>query len=183
MSFPDDDCVPTEAAQLDAFFDVALFVAFYFLFPEWGVALGHYKVFATLVAVPEAAVDEDDCPVLAQYYVGGTRQAFDIYAVAVAVGMKITAHNQTPSPQSASRQLPSGSGAVVCARVGYGCNATGIDSMGEPQRGYNHHTERKKEEYKEVISLLKRGYSVRNTAKLSSVSVSTVQRVKREFSI
>ena len=44
-------------------------------------------------------------------------------------------------------------------------------------------TEQKKEEYKEVISLLKRGYSVRNTAKLSNVSVSTVQRVKREFSI
>ena len=44
-------------------------------------------------------------------------------------------------------------------------------------------TEQKKEEYKEVISLLKRGYSVRNTAKLSSVSVSTVQRVKREFCI
>ena len=36
-------------------------------------------------------------------------------------------------------------------------------------------TEQKKEEYKEVISFLKRGYSVRNTAKLSSVSVSTVQ--------
>ena len=44
-------------------------------------------------------------------------------------------------------------------------------------------TEQKKEEYKEVISFLKRGYSVRNTAKLTSVSVSTVQRVKREFSI
>lgn len=42
-------------------------------------------------------------------------------------------------------------------------------------------TEQKKEEYKEVISFLKRGYSVRNTAKLSNVSVSTVQRVKREF--
>ena len=42
-------------------------------------------------------------------------------------------------------------------------------------------TEQKKEEYKEVISFLKRGYSIRNTAKLSSVSVSTVQRVKREF--
>ena len=42
-------------------------------------------------------------------------------------------------------------------------------------------TERKKEEYKEVISFLKRGYSVRNTAKLSNVSVSTVQRIKREF--
>ena len=44
-------------------------------------------------------------------------------------------------------------------------------------------TEQKKEEYKEVIAFLKRGYSVRNTAKLSSVSVSTVQRVKREFCI
>ena len=44
-------------------------------------------------------------------------------------------------------------------------------------------TEQKKEEYKEVISFLKRGYSVRNTAKLSYVSVSTVQRVKREFCI
>ena len=42
-------------------------------------------------------------------------------------------------------------------------------------------TEQKKEEYKEVISFLKRGYSVRNTATLSNVSVSTVQRVKREF--
>ena len=30
-------------------------------------------------------------------------------------------------------------------------------------------TEQKKEEYKEVISFLKRGYSVRNTAKLSSI--------------
>ena len=44
-------------------------------------------------------------------------------------------------------------------------------------------TEQKKEEYKEVISFLKRGYSIRNTATLSNVSVSTVQRVKREFLI
>ena len=44
-------------------------------------------------------------------------------------------------------------------------------------------TEQKKEEYKEVISFLKRGYSVRNTATLANVSVSTVQRVKREFTL
>ena len=43
--------------------------------------------------------------------------------------------------------------------------------------------DKKKEEYKEVISLLKRGYSVRNVAKLSGVSASTVQRVKKEFQI
>ena len=51
------------------------------------------------------------------------------------------------------------------------------------RKGSTKPIERKKEEYKEVISLLKRGYSVRNTATLSNVSVSTVQRVKREFCI
>lgn len=44
-------------------------------------------------------------------------------------------------------------------------------------------TEQKKEEYKEVITLLKRGYSVRNVAKLGAVSISTVQRVKKEFAL
>lgn len=39
--------------------------------------------------------------------------------------------------------------------------------------------EKMKEEYKDVLSFLKRGYSVRNTAKLSNNSVSTVQRVKK----
>ena len=86
--------MPAEAAPLDAFFDVALFVAFYFLLPEWGVALGHYKVLAAFVTVPEAAVNEDDCLVFAQYYVGGAGQALDVYAVAVAMGVQITSHNQ-----------------------------------------------------------------------------------------
>jgi DNA invertase Pin-like site-specific DNA recombinase len=43
--------------------------------------------------------------------------------------------------------------------------------------------ETKKEEYKQVISLLKKGTSVRNTAKLSNVGLSTVQRIKKEFEI
>jgi DNA invertase Pin-like site-specific DNA recombinase len=43
--------------------------------------------------------------------------------------------------------------------------------------------ETKKEEYKQVISLLKKGTSIRNTAKLANVSVSTVQRIKKEFEI
>lgn len=41
--------------------------------------------------------------------------------------------------------------------------------------------EKMKEEYKEVIALLKKGYSVRNIAKLQSIGVSTVQRVKSQF--
>ncbi len=42
---------------------------------------------------------------------------------------------------------------------------------------------KKKEEYKEAISLLKRGYSVRNTAKLTGVSASTIQRIKKDFAL
>ena len=38
-------------------------------------------------------------------------------------------------------------------------------------------------EYREVISLLKRGYSVRNTAKLTGFGISTVQRVKNQFGL
>ena len=41
--------------------------------------------------------------------------------------------------------------------------------------------ERKREEYKEVIALLKKGYSVRNVAKLQSIGISTVQRIKNQF--
>lgn len=41
--------------------------------------------------------------------------------------------------------------------------------------------ERKREEYKEVIQLLRKGYSVRNTAKLQGIGISTVQRIKNQF--
>lgn len=44
-------------------------------------------------------------------------------------------------------------------------------------------TEQKREEHKDIISYLKRGYSVRNTAKLTNKGISTVQRIKAEFSL
>lgn len=43
--------------------------------------------------------------------------------------------------------------------------------------------EKKQEEYAKVIKLLKGGQSVRNTAKLCDVGISTVQRVKKEFAL
>lgn len=43
--------------------------------------------------------------------------------------------------------------------------------------------EQKQNEYKEVIRELKRGTSVRRTAKLCDVSASTVQRIKKEFAL
>ena len=44
-------------------------------------------------------------------------------------------------------------------------------------------TEQKREEYRDIISYLKRGYSVRNVAKLSGKGISTVQRIKTVFAL
>ncbi len=49
------------------------------------------------------------------------------------------------------------------------------------KKGSTKSTDQMKEEYKEVIALLKRGYSVRNIAKLQGVGISTVQRIKNHF--
>lgn len=43
--------------------------------------------------------------------------------------------------------------------------------------------EQKRVEYKEAISLLKKGYSIRNVAKLTDRSVSTILSIKKEFGI
>lgn len=43
--------------------------------------------------------------------------------------------------------------------------------------------DKKKEEYKEVVKLLKQKISIRKVAKLTDVSVSTVQRIKKEFNL
>ena len=44
-------------------------------------------------------------------------------------------------------------------------------------------TEQKREEHKDIISYLKKGYSVRNVAKLCGKGISTVQRIKTEFDL
>ena len=51
------------------------------------------------------------------------------------------------------------------------------------KQGSTKSREKKQEEYAKVIKLLKSGQSVRNTAKLCEVGISTVQRVKKEFAI
>ena len=44
-------------------------------------------------------------------------------------------------------------------------------------------TDQKREEHKDIISYLKKGYSVRNVAKLCNKGISTVQRIKKEFDL
>ena len=41
--------------------------------------------------------------------------------------------------------------------------------------------EKKLEEYRDTIALLKKGYSIRNIAKLQGIGISTVQRIKNQF--
>ena len=41
--------------------------------------------------------------------------------------------------------------------------------------------DKKKEEYKEVISLLHKGYVIRDVARLTGKGISTVQRIKKEL--
>ena len=60
-----------------------------------------------------------------------------------------------------------------------------IDKGGKLGRkvGSVNREEQMKAEYREVISLLRKGYSVRDVAKLSGKSVSTVQRVKQLLTV
>ena len=60
--------------------------------------------------------------------------------------------------------------------------ATGKSGLGRKE-GYRKSVEKKKEEYKEALKLLRAGYPIRKVAKLTDVSESTVKRLKKEFAI
>ena len=92
LTFPYGDAVPAHGGNFVLLFDVTLFVATYFLFPEVGVGLWHFETLAVVVSVPEAAVDEDDCAVFAKYDVGMSRKPWMVETVAEAAGKEIPAH-------------------------------------------------------------------------------------------
>ena len=60
--------------------------------------------------------------------------------------------------------------------------ATGKSGLGR-KVGYRKPIEKKKEEYKEVLKLLRAGYPIRKVAKLTDTSESTIKRLKKEFGI
>ena len=60
--------------------------------------------------------------------------------------------------------------------------ATGKSGLGR-KVGYRKPLDTKKEEYKEVLKLLRAGYPIRKVAKLTEVSESTIKRLKKEFAI
>ena len=56
----------------------------------------------------------------------------------------------------------------------------GGGKLGRPT-GSTKSQDKKREEYREVISLLNKGYAIRDVAKLTGKGISTLQRVKKEF--
>ena len=52
--------------------------------------------------------------------------------------------------------------------------------LGRPT-GSTKSQDKKREEYRDVINLLNKGYAIRDVAKLTGKGISTVQRVKKEF--
>ncbi len=91
LAFPDGHHRPAHCPQLCLVFFVTLFVPFDFVFPEFLVAFGHGAV--RFMSVPEAAVDENDCAVFAQDNIRRTGQPFHVFAVTVAPGEQVAAHN------------------------------------------------------------------------------------------
>lgn len=49
------------------------------------------------------------------------------------------------------------------------------------KKGSTKSEEKLREEYRETIALLKKGYSIRNIARLQRIGISTVQRIKNQF--
>lgn len=49
------------------------------------------------------------------------------------------------------------------------------------KKGSTKSEEKLRDEYKETIQLLKKGYSIRNIARLQGLGISTVQRIKNQF--
>ena len=80
---PNDDCMPAEEAELDAFLYITFLVSLYLLLPVLGIALGQYKISAVFVAVPETAVYKDDGSVFAQDNVGCAGEPAYVDSVAV----------------------------------------------------------------------------------------------------
>ena len=75
FAFPDDDDRPTFRFQLTPNLLVSLLISCYFRHPEISIGLGDSVILATLVAMPETAVDKDDRPVFGEDDVRGSGKA------------------------------------------------------------------------------------------------------------
>ena len=94
LAFPEGDGVPAKVAEFDAAVEVAFAVTLDFCLPEVCVGFWHNEVFAVLMSVPEAAVDEDGGSVFLEDDVGRTREFFHVETVTETVGKQKLAHKK-----------------------------------------------------------------------------------------
>lgn len=97
FAFPDGENVPAELPKSGFVIPVAFNVPREFFRPIGAVALGGGGVFAVRMAVPEAAMDEDDAMVFGQNDVRLSRQGFvfrTVYGKAISEGVEDAARDQ-----------------------------------------------------------------------------------------
>ena len=71
-----------------------MLIAVYFGLPVRNIAFRKYKVFASFVAMPEAAVDEDGGAVFGEDNIGSTRKSLYVDYVTETLGKQVFAHNK-----------------------------------------------------------------------------------------
>ena len=81
LAFPNSDAVPAKLSQQFLVSQVTLFVSCDFCRPEVSVGLWHLKRLATIVTMPEAAIDKDAGAVFPHHEVGMPWQSFVKQAV------------------------------------------------------------------------------------------------------
>lgn len=89
LAFPYPDHSPAGELKVDSVGIVACHVHGNLVFPEVYVRLRQTEMAASLMAVPETAVDENDCPVFLEDNVGRSRQLPVVDAIAQTTGEKI----------------------------------------------------------------------------------------------
>lgn len=119
LAFPYADHVPSQPTQLQAVGGIALAVAFDFLLPEGGVGLGQAEIAASLMPMPETAVDENSRAVAAEHDVGRARQRAHVFAVAESAGIQIVAHQRLRLGVAAAYLRHASVPLFGCHRVGH----------------------------------------------------------------
>ena len=90
LAFPYREHVPAHAEQFGLVPLIPLLVGFDFVGPVLDAAV---RDMAVSMPVPEAAMHENDQTVFAQYDVRRSRQALDVFPVAIPMGKEIAAHD------------------------------------------------------------------------------------------
>ena len=87
LTLPDDQQVPAEAAQFVPLRQVAGPIALELGLPERPACDGHGPAEFAVVAMPEAAMDENDFSVRGEYEIGTARQGAEVETITVAHGV------------------------------------------------------------------------------------------------